>query len=321
MKNLPAILLLLALPCLPARAQDRYAGMGGFLGPVSDSAAYLFTAAPAQRGGAQILRQEAEGTRVLSKSPSDTWSVSGQAGLIRLGAPLAIPVTGTRVPEKLWNVQAGGAFARRLAQRRAWGASLGAGSASDEPFRSIHETTARATVYGEWPSRERDSWLLFLNYSNNRSFLNNVPLPGAAYVFREPAPGLRAIIGLPFVSLDYRPTEGWRASLSVIGPTNASAEVSRRLRSEAWAYARYARDPSQWSLAGRTTRSDRLIFDRQEARAGLRLPLGAGLSADLSAGREFGRRFFEGRDAQHSDGPKAELPAAWTGALRLSWRR
>jgi len=179
----------------------------------------------------------------------------------------------------------------------------------------------RATAYREFPSRERNSWILFLAYSNNRSFLNNIPFPGVAYVFREPVPGLQATVGLPFVSVSYQPGKNWRANLSVFGPTNISVEGARRLFSESWGYARFERSPSQWLRAGRTERSDRLIFNHQEARVGVRSPIGNGVSMDLSAGRDSSRRFYESRDASRSGAPKAELSNAWVVALRLSWRR
>ncbi|HEX4892064.1 MAG TPA: hypothetical protein VFV47_02155 [Hyphomicrobiaceae bacterium] len=299
-------------------AQERSEGMGF---PVaSDSARYSFAATPAEPGAPAMLWHQAAGSLVLVKRASDTWSISGRAGELELSRSPVIPQTGLVVPSKLWEFQASGAFSRRLGDRRAWGFSAGMGSASDEPFRTIHETEARATAYREFPSRERNSWMLFLAYSNNRSFLNNVPFPGVAYVFREPVPGLKAAVGLPFVSLSYQPGKNWSGNLSAFGPANLSAEGARRLCSEAWLYARYERNPSQWLRAGRTERSDRLIFDQHEARLGVRSPSWNGLSMDLSIGRAFRRRFFESRDASRSNVPKAELADAWVGALRILFK-
>lgn len=304
-----------------AGAQERFSGDGEFLGPAGDRAGYSVSPAPGRTGGPDVIRQEAGGSFVVWKSSSDVWSVSAQAGRLELSASPVIPVTGLAVPGKLWSVQTGGGFSRRIGERRRWGANLGLGSASDAPFNSSRETEIRATVFREFPSRERNSWLLFLAYSNNRSFLNNVPFPGAAYVFREPIPGLNATVGLPFVLVSYQPGKDWKLALSAFGPTNVAAEGSARIRSSVWAYTRFERNPSQWLRAGRSNLSDRLIFDRQEVRVGVRSPLGAGVSADISAGREFRRRFYESRDASRSSVPKAELADAWVGLLRLSWRR
>ncbi|MBK9430004.1 MAG: hypothetical protein IPN65_05845 [Elusimicrobia bacterium] len=313
--------LAIVLSALPADAQDGGFGAGGFFSSSEDRAGYSMSLTPARAGAPRMLRHEADGSFIVKRSGSDAWSVSAHAGELELSASPVVPGTGLTIPSKLWSVQAGGAFARRIGERRRWGASLGLGSASDEPFNSIRETEVKAMAYREFPSRERNSWLLFLAYSNNRSFLNNIPFPGVAYVVREPVPGLHATVGLPFILLSYQPGKNWRLALSAFGPTNISAEGARRLGSSAWAYARFERNPSQWLRAGRENLSDRLIFDRQGPRLGVRSPLGGGVSADLSAGLDFRRRFYESKDANRSGVPKAELPNAWIGLLRLSWRR
>ena len=95
---------------------------------------------------------------------------------------------------------------RSLGDRRGWGAGASVGSASDVPFHSIHETIFSAAARYEIPSKERNSWVFLLNYSNNRTFLNNVPLPGVALPMRRKKP--RAV----------RPAahRGWRVTVSSI---------------------------------------------------------------------------------------------------------
>ncbi|MFA6091970.1 MAG: hypothetical protein WCU88_05040 [Elusimicrobiota bacterium] len=293
----------------------------GLLSGAGDSARYSFALSPAEPGAPRLAWHQASGSRAVLRSSSDTWSLSGRAGELELSRSPVVTQTGLIVPAKLWDLQAGGAFSRRTGDRRAWGVNSGLGSASDEPFHSIRETEVKAAAYRELPSRERNSWMLFLSYSNNRSFLNNVPFPGAAYVFREPIKGLQAAVGFPFASASYQPGKDWRASFSIFGPTNISIEGARRLFSEAWVYSRFERSPSQWLRADREQRRDRLIFDHQEARVGVRCGTGKGFSVDVSAGRDFRRRFYESRDASRSSVPKAELADAWVSSLRLSWRR
>jgi len=314
-----ALILGLA-PC--ALAQERGGGgIGSLFGPPRDSASYGASASPSRLSTPSVFREEAGGARVVSRSSGQAWTVNGRASQLEFSRSPVVAETGLVVPEKLWNLQAGAGYARMLGERDRWGASLGAGSAADVPFRTIRETEFRASVFREVPSRERNSWLFFLSYSNNRTFANGAPLPGVAYVFREPVPGLEATVGFPFLSLRYRPSPDWRLALSVFGPTHVSAEASRRLAEPAWAYVAYERDPSQWLRAGRETRTDRLVFDRKQALAGLRLALGAGVSLDLYGGWEFDRRVFEGRDASRSGAAKAALANAASGGLRLAWRR
>jgi hypothetical protein len=303
-----------------AQAQDRSEGLG-FLTGAGDSAQYSFMMIPGEAGAPDIASQHARGSIVVLRRSSDTWSINGRASRMELGRSPVVPQTGLIVPAKLWDIQGGGGFSRRTGDRRSWGVSGGVGSASDEPFASIDKAEVRANAYREFPGRARDAWMLFLFYSNNRTFLNGIPFPGAAYAFRELIPGLQAVVGLPFIAASYQPGKDWRTSFSIFGPTNISFEGARRLFSESWVYARFERSPEQWLRADREQRTDRLIFDHQEALVGVRSKLGRGFSVDVSAGRDFRRRFYESRDASHSDVPKAELPDAWVGALRLSWRR
>ncbi|MFA5138847.1 MAG: hypothetical protein WC728_06385 [Elusimicrobiota bacterium] len=313
-------ILLLAIPA-PAFGQGAWFGMGGFLSESEGGAAYGFTLSPAEHDSPRILRHEARGTHVLSHRSSDTWSVAGRAGQTELSASPLVAETGLRVPAKLWNLQASGAFARRLGERKRWGANMGVGSASDEPFHTMRETEFRATVFGELPAWGRDSWRLLLSYSNNRSFLNNVPFPGAGYVFRDRVRGLQATVGFPFLAASYRPNEDWRVRAFMFGPNRVSVDAARRLVSGVWTYARYERDPDQWLRSGREHRYDRLTFESQKARLGLRVSFRSGFSWDLSGGREFERRFFESRDANHSHVARADLGDAWVSSVRLSWRR
>jgi len=311
-----ALILSLALE---AQAQDRSEGLG-FLSGARDGARYAFSVTPAEPGAPFIAEHHAGGSIVVLRRSSDTWSLNGRASRTELSWSPVVAQTGLVVPAKLWEFQGGGAFSRRLDDRKSWGVSAGLGSASDEPFGSLDNAEAKVTAYREFPGRARDSWMLFLAYSNNRTFWNGVPLPGAAYAFREPVPGLQAVIGLPFLWLSYQLDKDSRASFSLFGPTHLSVEGARRLFRRVWGYSRFERSPEQWLRADRAERRDRLIFDHQQARVGVRVEAGEGFSLDLSAGRDLRRRFYESRDASRSSVPRVELPDAWTGSLALSWR-
>ena len=317
---LAAFLVLLSTP--RALAQERSLGgdAAGLMGGPGDSASYAASLAPARLGGPSVVRQDAGGSYVVARSSTDAWTLTGRAARTELSRSPVIAETGLVVPAKLWDLRAGAEFSRRLGERKRWGAGFGVGSASDLPFHTIRETEFRASAFRETPSGDRNSWLFFLAYSNNRTFANGAPLPGVAYVFREPAPGLEAVVGLPFLSVRYRPTADWRFSAAAFGPTNLSAEASRCLAPWAWAYASVARSPQQWLRAERAVRTDRLILDREQALAGLRLSLGRSVSADLAGGFEFRRRVFEGRDASRSGAPRTVLPNASVVQLRLTWR-
>ena len=322
MMRFPLMLSFLIVAALTssARAQEHGAGLAALLGRAEPGVETRVTALPGAAGGTpSMVGESARGSYVVARSSASEWTVIGKAGAVELGrAPVVIPQTNFVVPTKLWDMQAGANYSRQLGDRRGWGVGGGVGSASDVPFHSIHETDLSLAARYELPSRERNSWILLLNYSNNRTFLNNVPLPGFAYVIREPDKGLTAVIGFPFALVRYKPDENWTLSASLFGGSNYTLEAARRVK-PVTLYARLARDPQQWLRAGRSDYSNRLIYDEKDARLGARAPLGAGLSLDGSLGWSFDRRFSEARDANRS-APRAALRNAAIASVALSWR-
>jgi len=318
-------LAVLSACAVAAAAQEQPWGVGfspvaGLMAPVQTSGQYSFSAMPGANGAPDIISDSLRGAYVVWRSSADTVSFSGRAGEVQLGSqPIVLP-TGVVVPSKLWNVEGGGAYFHRLGDRRGWGLNLGVGSASDDLFHTIHETEIRSSVSYQFPSARYNSWILMLSYSNNRTFFNNVPLPGAAYLWHDPDLRLDAVIGFPFLSARWRPDDDWTLSAFLAGGVDLSAEIQRRLDGRAAVYARVERQPQQWLRAGRDDYSDRLVFDEEDARLGLRARLGGGLGLDLSAGRAYGRQFFEAHDALSRGVSKTNLPDCLIIDARLFWR-
>ncbi|MDE2490533.1 MAG: hypothetical protein KGM24_06770 [Elusimicrobia bacterium] len=302
-----------------ASAQESGEGLSRFLGVGGDRGSYGASVMPAGSGAPSVFEQEASGSAVAVRRGSDTWSVSGGAGETSLSRSLAIPGSPLAVPRDLWDVRAGAGFSRGLGDRRGWGASLALGSASDELFHSMRETSLSATARWQLPSGARDSWILLLNYSNNRTFLNGAPLPGAAYVARSADDRLFAVVGFPFVILRVRPDPRTTLSFRLFGGSSYALEAARRL-GRVSAYARLERAPRQWLVADRSDAKDRLIFDQKAALLGARGRLPLGLAADAALGRTFDRRFYVARDAGRAVGDRAALANGWLIRASLTKR-
>src|SRR4029077_5173237 len=175
--------------------------------------------------GTPIITEHREnGQFIVSKNEKETWTVRERFSVLHLSAPVVIPQTNLSIPTQLWSLEGGFGYGRHLANGRSLGASYMTGSDSDRLFYTIHEPVFQANVSYRIPSGDRNAWLLFLSYSNNRHFLNNIPLPGFGYYFALPNRHLKGIIGFPFASLLYTPVERWSATASIFGP--------RRLRTE-----------------------------------------------------------------------------------------
>lgn len=315
------ILLVAALfAAAPARAQEYGRGVVNFLGVDGnrlEDASYVM---PGRAGAPSVSREEVRGSAVVVRGTDDRWTIDGRAGAVALGAlPVVLP-DGVVVPRDLWNLQGGGGYTRELGDRRRWGASASIGSASDRPFGSSREISGTGSAYYQIPSGERASWVFMLNYSNNRTFANNIPLPGVAYYTRTADGRLTLGVGFPFIYARWRPDDAWTVTASAFGfGNNYALETERRVAGPVSAYARVEREPQQWLRYGRVNATDRLTFDTSDARVGARALLGPA-SLDGSFGRAFDRRFSEGRDIGRSGSSLIRLPDAWIASLRASWR-
>jgi len=303
----------------PAVESAVMAGEGG--APGGNILDYQFRDVPGTPGPSPTMTDERESGRfVVSKTDTDTWSVNERLGLFHVTGLGPIPGTAETMPESLWSVNFGGGYSHSLGGGKSWGLNLGLGSDSDELFHSIHETTIRAGANYRLPSGVHNAWLFSLQYSNNRHFLNGVPLPGVGYYFEALDRRLQGLVGFPYLALRYRPTEDWAGRFSLFGPRNVSAEISRRVAGPVHVYTAFLWGSQEWEIADRQDTSNRLFFDRKRAALGVRSPLPHGLALDVSGGREFDRRFFENDSSSYNTVPTIGLAPAWYGETRLSWR-
>jgi hypothetical protein len=271
-------------------------------------------------GAAPIMVQErARGRFVIKRTETDTWTAQETVGHLNLTESPTVPGTGLHVPDSLWDIVSGAAYHHQMGDRRSWGANLSVGSASDKPYNSLHETLVRLNGNIQLPASGKNSWLLFLAYSNNRHFLNNIPLPGFAYVWNHPEQHVWAIAGFPFAAVRYRP-DPWSFRASIFGPRNLSLEAARRLARETRAYTGLDWGQQEWQRAGRLDHSNRLILSEKKAAVGLRFPVLHRLEGDVSTGWDFDRRFFENTSSSTRDVPVASLRNSWLLEARLTWR-
>src|ERR1035437_474287 len=71
--------------------------------PASDTVDYQVFGSPGQSGGSPTMVDQREtGRFVVSKTASDTWSITERFAHLGMGEPIAIPQTNSTVPENLW---------------------------------------------------------------------------------------------------------------------------------------------------------------------------------------------------------------------------
>jgi len=295
--------------------------MGEGAAPTASALDYQMWGSPSESGGSPTMVDQREtGRFIVSKTASDTWSVNERFSHLGIGEPIMIPQINTAVPQDLWSIETGAGYNHLFNNGRTLGLNFTVGSDSDHPFYSIHETVFRGLASYRVPSGDHNAWLFSLSYSNNRHFFNGIPLPGVGYYFEAYDDRLQGLVGFPYIALRYRPTPNWSAQLSIFGPRNVNAEISRKLYGPLRGYTAFQWASQEWLIADRQDYSNRLFFDKKRASLGLRSPLPYGFLLDVSGGRQFDQRFFVNDSSSYSSVPTAGLPPSWFVQTRLSYR-
>jgi hypothetical protein len=236
----------------------------------------------------------------IAQNQNEEWSLIGifRGQDIKTGATL--PGTQQKFPDSLWDVRLGPSYRHRFENGWMGGGFVTMGSASDRPFASSQEAELQATVFARIPDRGRNAWVILLSYSNNREFLNNIPLPGIAYWY-EPSDRYRIIIGFPFASLEFKPYKDLSMELSYFPVTSIRARVKYRLLRPLQVYGGFDWRNESYFLADRQDRWDRFFYYEKRLYAGAQWDLLQQVSLDLSCGYAFDRFYFSGKNYEDRD--------------------
>lgn len=255
----------------------------------------------------------------LHQSDQDEWTLFAGVEALDIDSRARIPRTGAFLPGELWDVQVGTAYRRKLENDWIVGGSFALGSASDRPFASWQEWVVSFNGFLRIPHGERNAWVFLLNYSNNREFLRNIPIPGVAY-YLSPDDSLRSLIGVPYSSVTWQPIERLELEASYFIPRTIHAKVGYRLLDPLQAYISYDWDNQEFFRADRRDSDDRLFYYEQRVMAGVKWDITPQVWLDCGAGYAFDRYFFEGEDWDDRGKRRIEFDDGPMISLRLGMR-
>jgi hypothetical protein len=255
---------------------------------------------------------------ILSRDETDTWSLGARLGNFNVGDAPRIASLGYDIPTNLWDAEIGAAYSHRYADKKSASLNFSVGSASDKPFDRFQETVIQATASYRIPDGEMNSWVFFINFSNNRPFLNYIPLPGFAYAIVSPKSKVFAVLGLPFVIFDWKPAQDWDIKASALGPTILMAQAGYHLSTSTRLYGEVNWNQILWLPSGRLDVADRLYYDEKRAVLGFEFPILDSLKADIAGGIAGGRRFVRGRSILSSSRQQVDLPTSAFANFKLT---
>jgi hypothetical protein len=217
----------------------------------------------------------------------------------------------------LYNDQVGVAWSQRDEDNNTWGLNANFGSASNRPFSGSDVTAIDATITRKYETSMRTSWLIFLNYSNNRSFLNNVPIPGFAYIFANLEKTQGGVIGLPFFSYWWRLTEDLSMSLFLLVPSTAQWQIGYMLGGPFQFNLKAEYGQETFLRSNRTQRDEQIFYEAAKAAASLKSYFGATTFIELEFSRLFFRSLYDGESVFDLISDRMRLPDEWQGSASL----
>lgn len=186
-------------------------------------------------------------------------------------------------------------YKRQLKDDKFWLTSVSYGSASDRPFKNNRDNTLGVTYI----QKINDKWYIAGNYSNNRTFLNNVPLPGFFYV-KEMSREKSFVIGFPFLYIQRPVSENFSFRYLGIMPWSHRLKLLYTRWKFLTPYLGYEQSPQTYFRHDRDSDYDRFFWFEKRAALGLEGGISRSLKFDLSAGYSFDREFFEARNFSQS---------------------
>jgi hypothetical protein len=180
---------------------------------------------------------------------------------------------------------------RQLGDGWSWGVTLNLGTASDKPFNSLAEATISTLAFVRKPSTDQNAWLFYVVSTSNGQLGRNIPVPGVAYEYH--AALLTAVVGFPFVTIDYHPAKQWQFEFNYGALTDVLARTSYHLTDHARLFADFEWANQEWFRAARRNSNTQLFMYEKRLESGFGWKVQQRVDFRLSGGYAFDRFFVE----------------------------
>jgi len=229
---------------------------------------------------------------VWTSADQGVFATGSARGLFARGGAV-FPDTRTPFPDALWEFLAGADYVQQVGEGHSWGLCLSVGSASDRPFHTVHEVTMNGLAFWRSQAESNNAWVFYVVSTTNGQVGRNIPIPGAAYEFHSDE--LEGIVGLPFVSLTYRPSAELQFDLNYSAITDVRARGSVRVTESVQLFGGFCWDSESWLPADRADHREQLFWYEKRAEGGLAWHLREHFDLVLTGGYAFDRYFLESR--------------------------
>lgn len=249
------------------------------------------------------------------KKKGKSFVASLNTGTVKFNERVALP-DGDKIGE-LHRLEVGGQFTLMSPDKTMKGFRATFGSAGDQPFSSSKEYIFSANAFYMPPGEDDSRWIYTVFISNNNSLLNYVPIPGFLYLYKNKK--FTGLFGLPFLSLQWTPTEQWLCSVSFF-ITNFRSSLAYILQNKTQIAANFVISQQAFLRENREELRDRLFFADKRLFLSVRHPLADDVILEVQGGESFDRSLREGRRFNETDW-RRDLGRSWytSAALNLAF--
>ena len=249
----------------------------------------------------------------IYKGETDTLSLSGSANTLLFDHAVKLAGSSVMLPTQFYKMEGGPQYTHKMGEGELIGGGLQAGEASDKPL--VDSPTYGANIFYSTPWGEHSRWVFSLQYSNNSTFLNGMPIPGIVYIYKTE--NFTGMFGFPFASIHWRPADPWTISASIFG-TTISAELAYGERKKIQAFIGYHGQRMSYMRYARINSDDRVKFEDKRIAAGLRFPLFGDLQTEFAGGYAFGRSVVESSKSSFRLS-NSEIPTSFNNTWFAGW--
>lgn len=212
------------------------------------------------------------------------------------------------------HIQGSLGYRRALENGHFWFLTGSYGSASDRPFKNSQDGTLSMNYVQKLSPR----WFGILNYSNNRTFLNNIPLPGFFWV-KEMTREKALILGFPFIYLMNPINENWSIRYIALMPWSHRLRLIYRKFEFLRPYITFEQAPLSYFRHDREDDDQRFFWFERRVALGVEGGISKNLKYDVLGGLAFDRQFYEAENFNETKSYLVNLQAGFFMGINLKY--
>jgi hypothetical protein len=255
----------------------------------------------------------------IAQSDTDSYAIQMRATRLTLDTDRATPNTTALIPKDMGSIAVGPFARKKLENGDVVAGDVQVGRSGIELGANTTATTVSANIFwGRKKDADDGQWIYLISYSNSRSSLNNIPVPGFAYAksFKtETSQGVWAA-GAPFFFTMLR-GQPWSFS-ALLTPFTSFVEAGYSIAGPFALFTRFGWQPQGFKMSGGP--SERVVYEEFRTVVGVKGPLARWAMASVGVAYADGRRVAWGESVLRSADNQVRLQDETSLFLSLNGR-